>query len=830
MKREQLKIFENNNATELVRSTVTPWKELNKDQRTLYHYLGNTYHSIKRDIAAEANDLITRFHASLLPEYEPAYIYKSKDPITLQELTGILTPKGFEYVTYLDYFFANNFNAVEFIKSDILNINENIISFDKINETQLVYINDQADLVTFDILNNRIISRTPALYKSNPTISVEFFDTKYAFIPGIAKIISVKNHLKENITYTIKEILETSKYQKKIDINNNGVIDDEDLQAFQNVVGLNAQEIDPVVWNTDYAKFDLKKNGLIEENDLAVVKNSLWSGNEQGILIQLPDKTLGFTIEYVLLDRPEISDVIVVNNEIRTRSLNTFNLELLKEKYKNEFGIYGLVEPDTAPFRGEIDVNRNVNFVKNSGILFDKEKFSYKDIDKYQPLFLYDIDDIMLILTQNPKDLKCRIYTVDMLNMAIEYTDDFFDIDIQEKVLGFGALTTNAEVYLLTQDAANIKYLKTYKLDKLYYTVNQSESAFYSTKLENFYTIPLGMPQEFEEDEFTTIPNLNINLLALYPVKVQNSIDDFAFNWGITRIPGETNRQLKNRILDFWDHLQGNNKTGMVYGISKNLGVLPEDLNFIAPTISFNIQIKNPWAELQPIKFLVIDNNNRILDLFTFKNFSFTIKNFQKVFTFKSLYRISSESIEIDETLSNFITNFPNLSYDGRLYEKLENEWNIPGDLISELEEITLENNILDFSKAPFFTENFSEFDLHIYYDAYDAYSNIHYTNKDISKFPYFQNQIGKEKTVVTIENLMDTGRFRDETIENDFNKEIFIAEMKNKDNSTWGKVIGDESLYNTFSATPKLVKDTKWDGLSFNKHFDTDNSLPWKI
>lgn len=828
MKREELKIYENDSATSVVKSNVSSWKELNKDQRTLYHYLGNTIHSIKRDIASEGRDILRRFHASLLPEYEPPYIYKAKQPVTLQELISITTPPGFEYITYLDYFFADNFNAVEFIKKEELNISDNIISFDKIDQDNLIYVSDDADLVTYNIPNKVITTRTNASYKNTNSITVEFFDTKYAFIPGPIKIISVKNHLKENLTYEIKEITQTSKFQQRLDINNNGVIDQEDLESFQNVVGLSAQQIDAEVWNRDYAKFDLKKNGLIEEDDFAVVVNGLWNGKEQGTLIQLPIQNIGFKVEYVPLDQPEISDVKVVNGSIVTRSLNTFNSDILKEKYKNEFGIFGLVEPDTAPFRGEIDIDHNVNFVKSDGAVFDKEKLSYKDIDKYRPLFLYDLDDIMMILAQNPKDLKCRIYLVDMLNMAIEYSDDYFDLDIQEKVLGIGALTTNAEIYLICQDVEGKKYLRTYKLDKLYYTVNQSELAFYSTKLGSFQIQPTGTPLELLDGETDT--SGTYITLDLYPVKVQNSIDDFAFNWGITRLPGETNRELKNRILDFWIHLQGNEKTGMIYGISKNLGVLPEDLNFIAPTISYNVQTKNPWSELQPFKFLIVDRTARSLDLFAFKNYSFIVKNFKKVFTFTELYRVSSESIELDEEFAEYTFNFPNQSYSERLYTKSDIDWNFPGELISLEEEIVLENNIINLSKANYFQENFSEKEVHVYYDAYDFDLNIHYTNKDVITLPYFQNTEGLGKSVVRIENLMAPGDFRSLKILNETNREQFIIDMKTKNNSTWGKVIGDQSLYNTFSATPELVKDTVWNGLSFNKHFDTDGSLPWSF
>lgn len=337
MKREELKIYENETVTDLIRSNVTSWKELNKDQRSLYHFFGNTIHSIKRDIASEAREVLRRFHASLLPEYEPPYIFKAKQQVSLQNLTNIQVPKGYEYVTYLDYFFADNFNALELTKTEELSITDNIISFDKLNDEEIIYVSDDADLVTYNLTNKVVTSRINANFKSVASTTVEFFDTKYAFIPGPIKILSVKNHLKENINYTIKEIIETSKFQKRLDINNNGVIDQEDLDAFQNVVGLNAQEIDAEVWNRDYAKFDLKKNGVIEEDDFAIVRNNLWSGKEQGVLIQLPVKSLGFKVEYIPLEQPELSDVKVVNGAIKTRSLNTFGLEILKNKYKNEF-------------------------------------------------------------------------------------------------------------------------------------------------------------------------------------------------------------------------------------------------------------------------------------------------------------------------------------------------------------------------------------------------------------------------------------------------------------------------------------------------------------
>lgn len=826
MKRRTIPIYEHDVLTQSIRDKIASWKLLHKDQRTLYHYAGNVTHSLKRDIEQEAKEMLRRFHAGLLPTYEPEYIWVSKDPLQGLSRRNIqITNQGFREVSNLEEFFADTFNA--FKKRQELNFDigdRKTVSGIRVGLNVYNFITDDGSIITYDDESKSITREILSENKKAIIESKTFYNTRYLFIPGAITLIDVIDINGNSIEREIVEVLENGKYESLFDLNGNGIVDEDDLAVFESAEGINYKNVSEDDWNNIYTRLDINHDGAITRSEIETAKQYLMTSSQDGTLIKIRSKLPAATVTYSLKPQVEPRDIYIKDGNVKIIQMNTLGSIILEKQILDVPGRKALVEPRTANFLVEIDQNDSVNFVRIDNLRTFKNKFSYADIDVFKPIKLTIIDDILLLLTRSSNDLSYRLYPVDLRNEAIEYSENYIDINTEGRTIKW--LTTSESdnrFYLCLENNDGTETIVEYDFIKKYFFIDETAALIYGTEPLNVNFYDQGQIVGSLTNEGRT--HTPVSTLEFVPRKVQNSIDDFAYNWGDYRIPAETNDEFKNRILDYWIHLQGSNKTGMLYGIAKLLGVRPSELDRYKPTESTRIAIGDSWFTSKPMYFLSIDSINQTLELFTFKEYIDESEDFIKKITLSGLYRPTSEGIEIPEQFATFKRDFSLVSYADVITKTPvgnTGSWDIEGEEIGDGTDVVVYNNgVIDFTKSPFLLQQFSGKSLIVYFDALDSAGNIHKTNYEIVQFPHYQTPTDLSNAAIKISNLLFDGTYRSRKLGTEEDRNILIGEIRAIDNSRWNNTIIDDAFYNTASISGEKLKPTIWSGLSFNKHFE---------
>lgn len=826
MKRRTIPIYEHDILTRSIRDKIASWKLLHKDQRTLYHYAGNVSYSLKRDIEQEAKEMLRRFHATLLPTYEPEYIWVSKDPIQgLNRRNTQILNDGFREVSNLEEFFADTFNAFKKRQELVFDLgNRRTVSGIRVGLNVFNFITDDGSIITYDDESKSITREILSENKKAIIQSKTFYDTRFLFIPGAITLIDVTDFVGNSVEREVVEVLENGKYESLYDLNGNGIVDEDDLAAFEGAEGINYKNVSEDEWNNTYSRLDLNRDGAITRSEIEIAKQYLMTSSEDGTLIKIRSKLPAATVTYSVKPRVEPRDIYLKDGNVKIIQMNTLGSAILEKQVIDVPGRKALVEPKNSNFLVEIDQNDSVNFVRIDSIRTFKNKFSYLDVDIYKPVKLAVIDDILLLLTRSISDLSYRIYPVDLRNEAVEYSESYIELDTEGRSIKW--MTTSESdnrFYLCLENVDGTETINEYDFTKKYFFIDEDAALVYGTEpLEvNFYDQGQIVGGTTEEGRTHT----PIAVLEFVPRKVQNSIDDFAYNWGDQRIPAETNDEFKTRLLDYWVHLQGSNKVGMLYGIAKILGIAPSELERYKPTETTRVAIYDSWFVSKPMYFLAIDAINQTLELFTFKDFTDESEDFIKKVSLSNLYKPTSEGIEIPDQFATFKRDFSMVSYADVITKTIvgnAGSWDIDGESVGDGSDTVIYNNgIIDFSNSPFLLERFSNKTLVIYFDAIDAAGNVHKTNYEIVQFPHYQLPSDIENAAIRISNLLQDGTYRSRKLGTEEDRDTFIREIRSIDNSRWNTTIVDDAFYNTASISGEKLKPTIWSGLSFNKHFE---------
>lgn len=112
---------------------------------------------------------------------------------------------------------------------------------------------------------------------------------------------------------------------------------------------------------------------------------------------------------------------------------------------------------------------------------------------------------------------------------------------------------------------------------------------------ENLYIYKPGRNRYIVIDEQVylnqrhTILDASDESVVLIPSYVFNSFDAFAYNLGMSRPWGSDNLAMRRMIFDFFEHTHGHTKSGMEYGIARELGYVNQT---IAGTMTY--MLSNP--------------------------------------------------------------------------------------------------------------------------------------------------------------------------------------------------------------------------------------------
>ena len=834
MKRLSIPIHEHSAVADEVALHVQPWRELYHDKRTFHYYFGNTILSVKQDIAREGLEMLRRFHAVSLPLYEPEYLWVNRDPIAPNEL---ITINDIEVTNISDFdkFFTNTFNALELSKTHELSVSEKLISGAALDINTLRLVTEDGDLLTYDLVSGLETSFTTAPFKVGASLQKKVHDTRFCFIPGAIKISSVVDQAGNNITkYTVQEITRTDEYQNAYDVNANGIIDDEDLAEFQNVEGLTFEKADPHEWNLKYRTMDANGDGSIGQFELNTIQRLLFVAFEKGTLILLPTAIPAFTVTYVSIPEPQIGQIHKVENSVFTVNTNTLGSSILLSDIEKQPGIYASTYLSISDTFIEIDQNKNVNFAKVENLNAYKVKVSWSQAYEYNALALTSIDDIVLLLTRSISTGKYRVYGFDASREAVESTDSFYDIDVTGEVT-FICTLANPDILLVcarTDEGKNVLY--TFNLIRKYSFLESNTRTLYLSKnvsVTATATTPVGtLGSEI------VIPPREI---VLVPRKVQNSVDDYGYNWGLKRIPGETNIQYRDRILDFWKHLQGNDKRGMLYGIGRELGIPPSQIETIRPHEKFTVSLKGVYTGFYPVRILIVDDVLRKLYLYAFTKY----EDFSEPGTFnlklKNLIIPSGATIDLPDEFSNYSTEFDKSTFSKNSMSVVTDSngnipvigsWNISGNTISENDSIEIFNGAMSFELCPYIVNKHRGQRALIFYDTVDAVNNLHASNFDDLVLPNFVYLVDEQKHKVIIEDLLHAGKYRDRWINDLTKRDELISAFREKDNSKWDKTIGDISFFDSGVQSGELLKENQWTALSFNKHFSESTNASWRL
>lgn len=829
MKRLNIPTFEHKSVAPEITQAIQPWREVYKDKRTFYHYLGNTILSVKFDVAREGLELLDRFHAATLPVYEPDYLWVNKDPIP----PGVSLNVGngaYTNISNFDKFFANVFNSLERETLDKIDLNGAVpVSGFPITDNILRLVGSEGDVFDYEVSSKTIGNTSPAGFRNLAVQTLQVADTQYAFIPGAIKIRSLIDYLGTAIEeFEIIEIDKTTGYENAYDINNNGIIDDEDIAFFEASEGSHYEKTPIDDWNNIYRHMDTNNDGIIGAYEINIAQRLLFVAFQKGTLIKIKSRLPAFTVSYVSVPSPEISQLHKIDDNIITVRSNTLGSKILLDDIVDQPGIYQSTFLTNSNHIIEIDSERNVNIVFLDGLNTYRMKISWLNAHDWLPVGLTNIDDIVLITTRSRTTFTYRVYAFDMRKEAVEYSDAFYNLDIPaDHIFSFAYTSEKPNRYIAFTTSPNGEvFMFRYLMAKKYFHFDTATKVLTVSEKTSVTYTPLALTSGAEAGVFN---------IPLVPRSVQNSIDDYAYDWGIERIPGELNQILKNRILDFWRHLQGNDHIGMVYGIGKDLFILPENIESTLPNEKYTLKLFSTYTGKKPVRLIIVDDNKRELHLFAFKNYQDLSIPFQTKFILTGLVKPNGNTIEIPDNVVSYKPLFSPGTFDSNNMLIVPNEdpstgsWDFINEDLGLPDSIEIQNDTISFANAPNIIRNYSGFRIFVFYDTVDPSGNYHGSNYDELFLPRFKLPEDEQKNKIIIEDLLHTGSYRSRWIDNLTNREALIANLRALDNSKWNQTEISISYFDAGIQSGTILKENKWSGLSFNKTFSASTGATWR-
>jgi hypothetical protein len=819
MRRLSIPLFDNPEVQTILDKYIPKWSELNKDHRTLIPFLINAIISISKDISEEHRELLSRFHLHLLPEYEPAYLFYDRlDRHPIKNIREIkCTTPGVKEITDIETFMTDTFNAlverisVRLNRNDIIDISVTGRGYQLLTKTGTL-INTTTDI-------NSSIEEIQSQWDSNPIKTLEVFESSYVLIPGVCRILSVVDEYNQPISYEEEEHTGNIAYDIFFDLNGNGIIDPEDIATIREYVGIapTADNIDE--WNNKFNNFDINKNGVIDLNDIRAIEKKLWAAKYPGKLITSNRKYALIKVTYREITEPGISSIVNYNNRQLAIRTNTYGSSILAKQLGRVATIKTIGLTDRNDTIIELHESGVLNLVRTIGESPTVSAISWPEPWIWKPVTIETIDGILILFTQNNNTVRSFIYDLRMPEIA--YSDSYIDTEIEGTLIASSFDYSTRELLLLTRDTHGL-VIRRFSLEKNYWFYSKEENRIYTTNryveftLKGIRALEETSDNEHNPDELLQPTSIDIVSESI-PLKIQNSIDDYMYNWGMERTPGSTNRECKEVMRGFFKHLQGNSLQGMYYGIARMLGFSDKQLEDI-----FNISdtgivyLSNRWYGHNPVAILVMDETDAHLYSFKYAKFledtgtvyietpvELDDNRYYEFYDGLIPSNINKHFADITATLADVPINIHDRYY----------EWELPGIPVAgkETDRIKVIGNMLDLTECSFLLENHTGKEMYVIYDTSDSKGNHIRTFIDKLKVPRYRNHnYYYNELPFYIEALSDTSTIFSR--ENLYNMQSdIINKIIASDNSRWKDTTADLSYFNTTNRGGQKVRPADW-------------------
>ena len=280
--------------------------------------------------------------------------------------------------------------------------------------------------------------------------------------------------------------------------------------------------------------------------------------------------------------------------------------------------------------------------------------------------------------------------------------------------------------------------------------------------------------------------------------------------------------------------MQGADRTGLLYGIGKAIGIPVADAILLRPTESTSIKLADQWSIQTPLTFLFVDEEQEQLEILAFRRYEDQSVFGRTRVLLSELVRAGGSLVEIPDEYASYDRNFPDEPTARDLAIKIpDSETATTGSFDFDGDEVpdntaVYDNGVIDFSACPEVLRNFGERKVFVFLDSVDLVGNIHLLNREELEMPYFQPEAIALDPLIRIESLLYPGSYRERYIDDPVARQQLINDQKERDTSSWNKTEFDISFYNTRAKSGEVLKPTEWSGLSFNDNFDPNNEDPW--
>jgi len=337
------------------------------------------------------------------------------------------------------------------------------------------------------------------------------------------------------------------KYDEKYDFNGDGIIDEDDYNTLQSHVGKKSSDYTISEWETNYDKYDLNKDGKITTQDLIIMDNYMNSAAREGTIITMKQAGV-FDIRYQFTEDGGTS--YVYNSGTGAAYLDTKIYEGISPTKSESWIAASHSEDLDAMLYLDVDQHR-ITAVKYdtdiSDLIVDTFDIILPIESKYDRAISMDVYvNKLYVLVSGESSYYFVVYDLDGdLNetYSIRYihstkrSDEVIPRDKEGLVnpIGFGVLDKEV-IAVFDKTAAGELAVKLVR--------GVFDYAFKDNVL------PEDVPGIFLREKYDSVTIGDHSLDQVY-FHIWNKFDEFAFESGMERLPGENNIKLRARLWDY---------------------------------------------------------------------------------------------------------------------------------------------------------------------------------------------------------------------------------------------------------------------------------------
>jgi len=344
----------------------------------------------------------------------------------------------------------------------------------------------------------------------------------------------------------------TSKYKEQYDFNNDGIIDDYDKDELMVNIGRSSSNYSAEEWEEKYAKYDINGDGEIDNTDLSLFMDAHMSVKFHGTILKFDNNGI-FIVKYKYIDNG-MTEAIYDNNEevafLPTRdALNNEDILPLPTDWKMAcysplLQSYLYLNKDEHKI---VIIKYDTDLIEN---VLDKWAIYLPIKTGADATISMDVfgNKLYVLMKYDGKYVIVK-YTLDD-NFNDEYEIRYVHNNKVDKV-GVTIKQRDQEGIL---DPVGIKVLS----DDLMIVVDRIGNGFLNVKLiRGIYDYAMidtfnenGQRALFTRERYDILKS-GENILTQVYYHIWNRYDDFAFELGLFRMPGEGNINLRNRIYNY---------------------------------------------------------------------------------------------------------------------------------------------------------------------------------------------------------------------------------------------------------------------------------------